>query len=174
MAQPDFVPLVASDRIRPARRLETPDRWEQDRPAELISLRPPTGPRFGATGPDLGFGLKLAKRVSERAILAPGEHAEDVVSGCFASGCRRSSYFHRAPTVYDMEWAFTLWGFMGGAPAELVQWRKGVFAGASHDYSRQRAIVDLVPDSAIRLSPRDVRGALADWRRWFPGAGRGR
>jgi hypothetical protein len=170
MAQPNYVPLAATDRVRPANRLETPGRWEQERPAELISLRPPTGPRFGATGPDLGFGLKLARRVAERAVLGPDEHGEDVVIGCFGSGCRRSSHFHRAPTIYDMEWAFTLWGFMAGAPAELVEWRKGIFAGVSHDYSRQRVLVDLIPDNAVKLSPRDVHGRLSDWSSWFPTA----
>jgi hypothetical protein len=169
MAQPDYVPLVATDRVRPANRLETPDRWEQERPAELVSLRAPVGPRFGATGPDLGFGLKLARRVADRAVVGPDEHRDDVVAGCFASGCRRSSHFHRAPTIYDMEWAFTLWGYMTGAPADLVEWRKGLFAGASHDYSRQRALVDMIPENVLKLSPRDVQARFDDWSGWFPG-----
>jgi hypothetical protein len=171
MAQPDFVPIVATDRVRPSNRLSIPGRWQQDRPAEQVSLRPPTGQKLGATGSDLGFGLKLAKRVAERAVLAEGEHLADAIAGCFSCGSRRSSHFHRGPVIYDMEWAFTLWGFMPGAPDELVSHRHSVFAGADHDYNRQRAIADMVTEQALRLSVAEVRESLAaQWRKWT-GAG---
>ena len=169
MAQPDYVPLVASDRMRPSSRLSTPGRWQQDRPAELTSLRPPQGARLGATGSDLGFGLKLAKRVGERAVLVVGEHLEDVISGCFACGTRRSSSFHRSPVIYDMEWAFGLWGYLADAPAELVEFRRSLFGGAHHDYSRQRAVADAVAAEAVRLAPSVVQSRLKDWRTWFVG-----
>ncbi len=169
MAQPDYVPLMSTDRVRPSSRLSSPGHWEQDRPAELATLRPPQGPRFGATGPDLGFGLKLAKRVVERATLAEGEHDQDVLTGCFACGTRRASLFHRAPTIYDMEWSFGLWGFLPGAPADLVAFRKPLFAGIAHDYARRRALVGRVPDQVVRMSPRDVQAGLRDWRRWLSG-----
>lgn len=167
MAQPDYVPLVSSDRVRPSRRLSIPGHWLQERPAEITSLRQPTGPRLGATGPDLGFGLKLAKRVSERAVLAEGEHLDDVVTGCFACGARRASHFHRAPVIHDMEWAFTLWGFMPGAPEDLVAFRSPLFAGLSHDYSRCRALVDMVPQEVISLSPAEVGARLSQWASWL-------
>ncbi|HTV12880.1 MAG TPA: hypothetical protein VME20_13575 [Acidimicrobiales bacterium] len=167
MAQPDYVPLASSDRVRPSSRLSVPRGWEQERPAELLSLRPPEGKRFGATGPDLGYGLKLAKRVSERAALAKGEHLEDVVAGCFATGCRRASNFHRAPVVGDMEWAFALWGLFPGAPEGLVAYRRPIFAGAAHDYVRQRQIVDLVQAEAVRVPAGNVQAGLgANWRNW--------
>ncbi len=167
MAQPDYVPIVSTDRVRPSSRLRTALRWEQDRPAEIVTLRPPVGPRLGSTGPDLGFGLKLAKDVAARAVLSPGEHLEDAVSGCFACGARRASSLHRAPVIYDMEWSYTLWGFFPGAPEGLVAYRAPLFAGAAHEYSRQRAIADLVPEAALRLSPAQVASQLGDWRRLF-------
>lgn len=167
MAQPDYVPLVSSDRIRPSSRLSTPGHWSQDRVAEISDLRAPGGPQLGATGPDLGFGLKLARRVAERAVLAEGEHLEDAVAGCFASGTRRSSHFHRAPVIYDMEWAFTLWGFTSGAPEDLVEFRRPLFAGVSHDYHRQRTLVDLISPAVIALSPADVTEGLSRWRTWL-------
>ncbi|HTW09648.1 MAG TPA: hypothetical protein VME46_19235 [Acidimicrobiales bacterium] len=168
MAQPDYVPLVATDRVRPSSRLSTPGHWAQDRPAEIVTLRPPVGTRFGATGPDLGFGLKLAHRVAERAILANGEHREDALSGCFASGCLRASHFHRAPVIHDMEWAFGLWGFLPGAPEDLVEYRRPIFAGAAHDYVRQRVIVDHVAPETLALGPGEVSAGLAaNWRRWL-------
>lgn len=167
MAQPDYVPLVPTDRVRPSSRLSTPGHWSQDRPAELTSLRQPYGPRLGATGPDLGFGLKLAKLVAERAVMAEGEDRHDVIAGCFASGARRSSHYHRAPVVYDMDWAFTVWGFMPGGPPDLVQARQGWFAGVSHDYSRLRALVDRLPTEALTWSPAELSGRLAQWKSWL-------
>jgi hypothetical protein len=168
MAQPDYVPLVPSDRVRPSNRLSLPGHWSQDRPAELVSLRPPEGPSFGATGTDLGYGLMLAKRVAERAVLAEGDHLADAVAGCFATGCRRASVFHRAPVIYDMEWAFVLWGFMPGAPADLVEYRRPFFAGVDHDYARQRAIVDLAQEEVVRLPAGNVKSGLgANWRKWL-------
>jgi len=168
MAQPDYVPLVATDRMRPSNRLSVPGHWSQDRPAELLSLRPPEGPRFGATGSDLGFGLKLAKRVAEGAVLAEGEHLGDVVAGCFACGCRRASIFHRSPVIHDFELAFAVWGFLPGAPAPIVAHRRPLFAGAAHDYVRQRAIADAVSDDALRLPAGDVHSGLAaNWRKWL-------
>jgi hypothetical protein len=170
MVQPAYVPLVSSDRVRPSSRLSTPPRWEQDRPAELGSLRPPEGRMFGATGPDLGFGLKLAKQVAGRAVLAEGEERDDAVAGCFACGARRASHFHRAPVVYDMEWAYALWGFLPGAPEDLVAYRRPIFAGAAHDYVRQREIADQVREQALYLSPGGALTGLSGWRRWLEGA----
>jgi hypothetical protein len=168
MAQPEYVPLVSTDRVRPASRLSTPGHWLQERPAELSTLRQPTGPGLGAPGPDLGFGLKLAERVAKRAVLGQGERLADVVSGGFATGTRRSSHFHRAPVIHDMEWAFTLWGFMPGAPAGLAAFRRPLFAGVEHDYDKRRALVDMVPDELIRLRPDEVADRLGHWEDWFP------
>jgi hypothetical protein len=168
MAQPDYVPLVSSDRVRPSSRLSLPGPWVQDRPAELLSLRPPSGASFGATGTDLGFGLKLAKRVGDRAVLAPGEHKADAVAGCFVSGCRRASLYHRAPVIHDMEWAFALWGFLPGAPDDVVAYRQPLFAGADHSYARQRAIADKVSEDVLRLAAGNVNSGLAGhWRQWL-------
>jgi hypothetical protein len=165
MAQPEYVPLVSTDRVRPSSRLSTPRRWSQDRPAEIASLRQPVGARLGSTGSDMGFGLKLAKRVADRAVLSEGEDIADAIAGCFACGARRSSTFHRGPVIYDMEWAFTLWGFMPGAPADLVAHRRPLFAGVHHDYSRQRAVADAVSEGALNLTPAEVQAGLTNWRK---------
>jgi hypothetical protein len=109
--------------------------------------------------------LKLAKRVAERAVLGEGEDVADAVAGCFACGTRRSSTFHRGPVIYDMEWAFTLWGFLPGAPADLVAYRRPLFAGVHHDYSRQRAVADSVPEASLMLAPADVQAGLGNWRK---------
>lgn len=164
MAQPDFVPMTLGDRVRTADVLPIPDGWEATRPGELEGLRPPEGRSFGNTGPDQGFALKLAKRFAERLDLAPGEHAEDAVSGCLGVALRRAARFGRAPVIYDLELAFTLFGFLGGAPAALIEFRRPYFDAASHDYWDQRDIADLVDEETLALSPAEVRSRLGEWR----------
>ncbi|MGH9058002.1 MAG: hypothetical protein ACRDZY_00575 [Acidimicrobiales bacterium] len=168
MTAPDYVPLQGSDRMRPSDRLSLPRAWRQDRPAELVDLAPPTGERFGSTGPDLGYGLKLAKRFEARLVLSAGETRDDAVAGCFACGAKRSGVFDRAPVIYDMEWAYTLWGYLGGAPDGLVHRRVERFRGASHHYWDQRGIVDSVAAEAFRLTPVQVRERLGSgWETLF-------
>ena len=163
MTQPSYVPIVATDRVRPSDRLPAPGRWEADRPADLVSQEPPEGRSFGATGPDLGYGLKLAKRFEPVLVLGDGESAADAVAGCFACGAKRASVFHRGPVIYDMEWAFTLWGFLTECPADLAALRRQLFRGAAHHYSEQRVIVDSVRLEAFRLTPAEVHQRLASW-----------
>ena len=164
MTQPDHVPMQATDRVRPSAVLPPPGRWYLDRPGEQLDLEPPTGPRFGSTGPDLGYGLKLARRFADRLQLTEGEHAEDAIAGAFACGCRRASHFGRAPVIYDMEWAFGMWGFLGGAPDDLIAWRRPLFRGAAEHYWDQREIVDAVKVDALKLSPAQVRDRITNWK----------
>jgi hypothetical protein len=102
--------------------------------------------------------------MEHRLILVPGEHKEDVVAGGFACGARRASSFGRAPVIYDMEWAFGLWGYLGGAPDDLVEWRQKLFRGAAEHYWDQREIVDAVKVETLRLSPAEVKARLNEWR----------
>lgn len=164
MAQPDFVPVDPATHVRPAERLPVPDRWHATRPGELPGLRPPVGPQLGRTGPDQGFGLKLAKRFVDRLQLEPGEHSEDAVSGCLAVALKRAASFGRAPVIHDLELAFTLFGFLGDAPRDLIEFRRPYFVAADHHYWDQRAIADLVYDKTLRLTPARVRERLHDWR----------
>lgn len=167
MAQPNHVPVSANERVRDTETLPAPDAWHTDRPGEITNLTPPRGPRFGSPGPDLGYGLKLAKRVGERAKLQAGEHLDDVVAGCFGVGSKRSSLFGRAPIITDFEVAYALWGFLDMVPADLGRFRKELFAGAAHNYGAQRTIVDVVRDTTLRMTPEMVRERLQGWRDLF-------
>ncbi|MDQ6616714.1 MAG: hypothetical protein M3083_18710 [Actinomycetota bacterium] len=164
MTAPDYVPLAGPDRIRPIDRLPVPHSWRSTRPGEALDPVPPTGSKFGSTGPDQGYGLKLARRLQPRLTLTEGEHAEDAVAGCFAVGAKRAASFGRAPVIYDMELAYILWGFLGDAPADLVDFRKPLFMSAAHEYWKQRQIVDRVKESTQRLTPAQVRERLSDWK----------
>lgn len=166
MAAPDYVPVPLAEQPRSAEPMPPPRRWTATRPGDLQG-RQPTGRRLGSPGPDQGYALALAHRFADRLALAVGEHCEDVLAGGLAVALRRASLFGRAPVVYDLELAFTLFGYLGGAPDSLVAFRRPLFAGASHHYWDQRAIADLIAESTLRLTPAQVRERLDDWRSLF-------
>jgi hypothetical protein len=164
MTQPSFVPIVEADQVRRTYRLAVPSIWTQSRPSELRGTMPPTGPTFGTPGPDQGFALKLARRFEDRLVLADSEVAEDVVAGCTAVAMRRAARFGRAPVIYDLEFAFTLWGYLGGAPSALTEMRVDLFRSAAHHYQAQRAIADAVNEETLRLTPAAIARRLGEWR----------
>jgi len=163
VTQPSYVPATTADRVRPVERLPVPNRWVPDRPADAPAPVPPKGPRFGSTGPDLGYGMGLARRFEHRLDLAEGESVGDAIAGCFAVGAHRAARFGRAPVIYDMEFAYTLWGFLGGGPPDLLALRTPLFRGAAHHYEVQRDIVDRVKDDSLPLTPAQVRDRLSEW-----------
>ncbi|HZN14381.1 MAG TPA: hypothetical protein VFB78_08960 [Acidimicrobiales bacterium] len=167
MTQPEYVPIIAGDRVRGAERLPVPTGWAADRPAETARAMMPRGPRLGSVGPDQGYAMLLARRFHDRIELTSHEHREDAVAGCVPVATKRAARLGRAPVIYDLEHAFTLWGFLGGAPQELIDLRAAAFQGAAHDYWIQRAIVDQVPDETLALSPAVVRERLPVWRTLF-------
>jgi len=164
VTQPNFVPVVEADQVRRAYQLDVPGIWTTSRPSELRGTRAPAGAFLGTPGPDQGFALKLARRFEDRLVLGPGEHAEDAIAGCTAVAMRRSASYGRAPVIHDLTLAFTLWGFLPGAPADLVVAREPLFRSASHHYQVQRTIADAVPESTLRLTPEQVAERLDDWR----------
>ncbi len=167
MAQPEYVPLEAGDRVRAAERLPAHAGWRQTRPAELKTVDVPTGQHFGSPGPDQGYGLTLADRFRGRLALTPDEHEDDAVVACLGAGLKRASIFGRAPVIFDMELAYTVYGFLGDAPPDLVQFRVPLIQGAAHDYWVQRAAVDRVLESTLRSTPEKVRSLLPEWRTLF-------
>jgi hypothetical protein len=147
--------------------LPVPDGWKADRPAETDRAMMPSAPRLGSVGPDQGFALRLARLFEDRLELTGREHKHDAVAGCVPVATKRAALMGRAPVVYDLEHAFTLWGFLGGAPQELIELREAAFQGAAHDYWIQRAIVDQVPEETLALTPAVVRERLPVWRSLF-------
>lgn len=158
MAAPDYVPtpVTAEPRV-----YQSPpwrgDVWVADRPAEIAGGQP-NGARLGDPGPDQGYALRLARQLHGRLLLTSAEDEHDAIAGCVAIAMRRAASFGRGPTMHDLTVAFTLWGFLSEAPAELVALRTKVFAavGHAHHYMERRAIVDVVPEEVLRLSPADV------------------
>jgi len=164
VTQPSFVPVVEADQVRRAYQLHVPEIWTTSRPSELRGTRAPSGTFLGTPGPDQGFALKLARRFEDRLILGTGEQAEDAMVGCTTVAMRRAASFGRAPVIHDLTLAFTLWGFLDGAPADLITAREPLFRSASHHYQAQRIIADCVHESTLRLSPLQVAEQIQDWR----------
>ena len=168
MTQPEYVPLSSADRVRAVERLPPPRRWYQDRPAEVGKPDQPMRGRFGVPGPDQGYGMLLAEQLEDHLQLTEGERAEDAIPGCLGVALRRAALFGRAPVKPDLEVAFTIFGFVGDAPEELIEWRKPLFQGTAKAYLDQRAIADRVTEAALRSTPEQVREMLrSDWRSLF-------
>lgn len=165
MTQPNYVPIVEADQVRPAYRLQTPGNWRAERVADLRTPGQPRGRSFGVPGPDQGYALLLAHRLFEdRLQLAPGISGEDALTAAAAVAGARAALFGRAPVGRDVELALVLFGFLGDAPAELVTWRTPLFQSAAHHYDAQRRIVSAVPEATLRLTPEQARARLSEWR----------
>jgi hypothetical protein len=164
VAAPEYVPVSLNELPRLKEPIPAPGHWKADRPADLKANGQPHGPKFGSPGPDQGYALTLARRFDDRLVLAEGEDKDDVVAGCLGVATKRSSVFGRAPVIYDLELAFTLWGFLAPPPEYLAEFRRPLFESARHHYWEQRQISDLVPESTIRMTPAQVRDRLTDWR----------
>ena len=129
----------------------------------------PVGRRMGSQGPDQGFALMIAERLSPRLELQGRERLDDAIRGCLGIALRRASLFSRAPVVHDLTIAFTIWGFFDEAPPEdLIGRRPQLFEGVgnvNHHYAEGREIADLVPESTLRMTPDAVAAAYpARWR----------
>jgi hypothetical protein len=169
MAAPRFAPVPAIDEARSyASPDHVPAAWTPNRPGDIDGFQP-TGDRMGFQGPDQGFAIKIANTFRPRLQLTARETADDAVRGCLGVGLRRASLFSRAPVVHDLTIAFTIWGYLDAdAPAELIDLRARVFEGVAntlHHYAEARAIVDMVPESTLRMQPAQVAAKFpAAWR----------
>jgi hypothetical protein len=165
MTQPSYAPIAEADKVRPAYSPQTPIGWRARRVAELRSPEHPVGPGLGVPGPDQGYALLVAQELFfEQLQLSSGVSVEDALRGCSAVACARAAHFGRAPMGKDVEFALVLFGFLGDAPADLIEWRTPLFQAAAQDYVAQRRIVGSVPTEQLQLTPDQVRARLADWR----------
>lgn len=168
MATPRSAPSGAQDSRFYSSPDVVPDAWWPDRPGVVEGLQP-TGPRLGSPGPDQGFALKLAHRMAPKIRLHGHEQLDDAIRGCLGIALRRASIFSRAPMVYDVTLAFTIWGFFDDEPPPgLIARRAQLFEGVGqvdHHYAEGRLIADLVPESTLRLTPSQALEAYpAQWR----------
>jgi len=161
MTQPTFVPITEADQVRPARHLHVPEAWTASRPAELRTPTALKGRSVGTPGPDAGFALRLAARFSHDLKLTEGETEHDVLLGSALIAARRAALYGRAPSIYDLQVALALWGFLvDDPPGDLVAVRRQAFSSVSHDYVAQRRLVDAIPEESLRLTPAEAQARL--------------
>ncbi len=160
MSAPQFIPQQPLDRPRhyvsPPRRAGS---WLADRPGDLVGGQP-SGARLGSQGPDQGFVYRLMDKVKGRIVLGPGEHLEDVTAGCAAVALKRASLFGRAPVIHDVEVACTIFGFFStglGAADASVRSERFAAVHHPHHYEKLRALVDGVPEEALRITVEQAR-----------------
>lgn len=168
MAAPRFAPVPPTEPVRYYESPDfVPDGWEPGRPGE-IEGRQPAGERLGYQGPDQGYIITLANRARSRVKLVGGEDMDDVLRGCSLIALRRASLFGRAPSVFDLNLALSLWGFLTDSPpADQVAVRKELFIGVGnvHHYKEGRALADMVPETTLRMAPEFVAlEAPTKWR----------
>ena len=144
-----------------------PGSWLATRPGDLKGENP-HGDRFGHPGPDQGYALLLAKRLANRLHLEPGEALDDVMAGCVGVALKRASLLGRAPVIYDLNAAYTVWGYLAESPpAELVQLRRKAFdeVALPLHYTERHRIVAAVRDDALRkLHTAIADDHAANWR----------
>jgi hypothetical protein len=163
VTQPIFVPITHADQVRPSFAQES-TAHRTGRPSEVRTPHENTSPGTGFHGPDQGFALTLAHRLLPTLTLRSDENHHDVeVAGALIAS-RRAASLGRAPSIYDLQVAFGIFGFFGNAPADLVDYRQQAFQAISHNYVAQRALADQIPASTLALNPGDVREPSEQWR----------
>ena len=163
MAVDPYVPTRPEDAPRRSVAIPPALGWRATRPGDL-SPEQPKGCLLGSPAPDAGYALTLAQRFHDRVEVASPETPHDAEAVAAEVAMKRSGIFGRAPVMADLELAFTLFGWLGGAPADLVEWRRLAVAGAAHDYSQRRALVDRVGEAVLRRRPEEIREELSRWR----------
>ena len=168
MAAPSRVPTSPTAPKHYASPPRRGDSWRAERPGETIGAPHPTGGALGNQGPDQGYAIKLAKAFAGDLILAPGEHAADALDGAVAVGLRRASMFGRAPVRDDIELGLLAYGFLGEAPAALIELRRALFSEVHHTtihYFSAREIANRVDGEWLRQPIASARVAVqADWK----------
>jgi len=163
MAVDPYVPTRPEDAPRRSVAVPPARGWRATRPGDL-GPEQPKGCFLGTPGPDAGYALTLAERFHDRLQVVPPEKVHDAEAVAAEVAIKRAALFGRAPVMADLELAFALFGWLGGAPADLVEWRRLAVAGAAHDYNKRRALVYRVGEDVLRRQGDGVRAALSTWR----------
>ena len=146
--------------LAPGLRVPPSRRWRSDRPGDLADGVQPSGPLFGAPGPNNGYGTTLTHRAARGFALAAHEDRHDAEAVVAALAMRRAASYGRGPVIGDVEYAATLLGYLGGAPAAFVAWRADAVEGAHHDAHVVQRVCAVVGRDDLR-GPAGRAGELA-------------
>ena len=138
--------------------------WLEDRTG--VALAPsPAEDRGTVEQPGTAWPGARRRRSHGRTVARLAAVAA-VAAGVVGVALKRGSLFGRAPVIHDLTLAYTIFGFLDESPdPALVDLRRELFASAAHHYAERRAIVDLVPEATLRLTPTQAAEAYAGgWR----------
>jgi hypothetical protein len=167
MAVDPYVPTREEDAPRRSVAIPPASGWRAVRPGDIDPAAGSgrNGLLFGTPGPDSGYALTLAEHFADQITVVRPETVHDAEALAAQVAMRRGGLFGRAPVRVDVELGFTLFGWVGEPPAELVEWRRFAAARAGHDYPRRIALVEAIPDAVIRQRPDQIRERIAtEWR----------
>jgi len=166
MAVDPYVPTRPEDAPRRSIAVPPAQGWRADRPGDIDPAAGSgrKGVLFGTPGPDSGYALTLAERFHDRITAFPPETVHDAETIGAQVAMRRGGLFGRAPIATDVELGLTLFGWLGDAPPELVEWRRLAVAGVGHDYARRIGLVEAIPEWVVRQTSDQIRARTGDWR----------
>jgi hypothetical protein len=93
------------------------------------------------------------------------EHVHDAISVIAEVAGKRAASFGRAPVMPDIDVAIKALGYDGTADNKFVELRTRLVQDAGHSYLRRRAIVDAVPDTALRAPDAGAAAVRAELER---------
>ncbi|HEV3364844.1 MAG TPA: hypothetical protein VG795_12045 [Acidimicrobiia bacterium] len=166
MAVDPYVPTRPEDAPRRSVAIPPAAGWRAVRPGD-IDPEVGSGRRgvlFGTPGPDSGYALTLAERFHHQITAVFPETVHDAENLAAHVAMRRGGVFGRAPVLTDVELGFTLFGWLGDPPADLVEWRRKAVAGVAHNYPRRVRLVEAIPEWVIRQRPDQIRDRMVDWK----------
>ena len=166
MAVDPYVPTLPEDAPRRSVAIPPASGWRAVRPGDIDPVVGPgrNGVLFGTPGPDSGYALTLAGWFHDQITVVRPETVHDAETMAAQVAMRRSGLLGRAPVRADVELGFTLFGWLGDAPADLVEWRRFAMAGVDHDYPRRVGLVEAIPEWVVRHSLDQIRARQSDWR----------
>jgi hypothetical protein len=166
MAVDPYVPTRPEDAPRRSIAIPPAVGWKAVRPGDLDPAAGPgcKGVLFGTPGPDSGYALTLAEWFGDRITAVAPETIHDAEALAAHVAMRRGALFGRAPVRTDVALGLTLFGWLGDAPADLVEWRRLAVVGVGHDYARRTGLVEAIPEWVVRQTPDQIRARMGDWR----------
>jgi hypothetical protein len=166
MAVDPYVPTRPEDAPRRSVAIPPASGWRAIRPGDIDPAvgSGRKGVLFGTPGPDSGYALTLAERFHDQISVKPPETVHDAEELAAQVAMRRGGIFGRAPVLADVELGFTLFGWLGDAPADLVEWRRLAVVRVGHDYARRVGLVEAIPEWVMRQRSDQIRERIADWR----------
>ena len=127
-------------------------RWRPTKPGLITSPdQVPTGGKFGAAGPDAGWGLRL---VAEAELPDDDPRLKGVLAGLVTA---RAAAFGRAPVPEDIEAGLMLCGYGYEAPSEVMRRRERWLAAVPHESRPGSTAVAEIDRELLTAKPEQIR-----------------